>query len=126
MHVAIFGPYNGPNDAPADGEEERNLVRFSFLLHASLDLFDACLRENGAGQSPFLGLLQMLDPRLSLWGWQSVSGARLAVIIDEWGKNVPSGLGAAGILRQASEGRNGRSAASRKVQSADVEVVCLT
>ncbi|KAL8669718.1 MAG: hypothetical protein Q9168_005702 [Polycauliona sp. 1 TL-2023] len=31
-------------------------------------------------------MLQAIDERLSIWGWQTGTGTRFAVIVDMWGK----------------------------------------
>ena len=33
-----------------------------------------------------LGCLQNVDQRLSIWGWETGTGARFAIVIDIWGK----------------------------------------
>ena len=33
-------------------------------------------------------MLQMVDERLSIWGWETGTGTRFAVVVDAWGKGV--------------------------------------
>lgn len=34
-----------------------------------------------------LGCLQHVDERLSIYGWETGTGARFAIIVDAWGKD---------------------------------------
>ncbi len=44
-----------------------------------------------------LGLLQHIDERLSIWGWETGTGVRIAVIVDRYGRDGPNdGGGRAG------------------------------
>ncbi|KAL9634618.1 MAG: hypothetical protein Q9164_003987 [Protoblastenia rupestris] len=106
LHISLFPPYETQKSA---------LLEFSFLLNASLDIFDArCRDRNRVDQD--LGLLQAIDERLSIWGWQTGTGARFAIIIDTWGQG-----GKPVIERKGTgEGKEVRSVAGRGVQDADV------
>ena len=33
-------------------------------------------------------MLQMVDERLSIWGWETGTGTRFAVVVDAWGRGV--------------------------------------
>lgn len=33
-----------------------------------------------------LGMLQIVDERLSIWGWETGTGTKFAVVVDTWGK----------------------------------------
>ena len=37
-------------------------------------------------------MLQAIDERLSIWGWETGTGTRFAVIVDAWGKSGNKGL----------------------------------
>ena len=87
-------------------------IEFSFLLNTSLDIFDARTRDRNRVDQD-LGMLQAIDERLSIWGWQAVTGTKFAVIVDAWGKNGVRGGG-------AGEGDIGRV---RRVGDKDVKVV---
>lgn len=57
-----------------------------------------------------LGCLQHVDERLSIYGWETGTGARFAIIVDAWGK----------------EGRSyepGREGSQRALKDADVKSV---
>ena len=109
LHISLFPPYEAKKSA---------LLDFSFLLNASLDIFDArCRDRNRVDQD--LGMLQVIDERLSIWGRQTGTGARFAIIVDTWGKE-----GKPVVERKGTgEGKGGRSVAGRSVQDADVRSV---
>ncbi|KAL9001174.1 MAG: hypothetical protein Q9169_000358 [Polycauliona sp. 2 TL-2023] len=76
LHISIFEPHRAAKDAH---------LEFSLLLNASLDIFE--LRTNDRNRvDQDLGMLQAIDERLSIWGWQTGTGIRFAVIVDMWGK----------------------------------------
>ncbi|KAL8887915.1 MAG: hypothetical protein Q9205_007542 [Flavoplaca limonia] len=85
LHISIFEPHSATKGA---------FLEFSFLLNASLDIFE--LRTNDRNRvDQDLGMLQAVDERLSIWGWQTGTGTRIAVIVDMWGKQgrPSTGLG---------------------------------
>ncbi|KAL9099867.1 MAG: hypothetical protein Q9163_004692 [Psora crenata] len=106
LHISVFPPFEAQKSA---------LLELSFLLNASLDIFDArCRDPNRIDQD--LGLLQAIDDRLSIWGWQTGTGARFAIIVDTWGKE-----GRPVVERKGTgEGKEGRVIAGKGVQDADV------
>jgi len=57
-----------------------------------------------------LGLLKHVDERLSIWGWETGTGVRIAVVVDRYGKN---GIG-------DSRGGQGRMG-GRGVEGADMK-----
>ena len=57
-------------------------------------------------------MLQIIDERLSLWGWQTGTGARFAIIFDAWGKEGRRG----GVAE-------GGTAGSKGVVDGDVRLV---
>ena len=64
-------------------------------------------------------MLQAIDERLSIWGWQTGTGARFAIIVDTWGKE-----GKPVVERKGTgEGREGKLTAGRGIQDADVKPV---
>ena len=65
-------------------------LEFSFLLNASLDMFDARARDRNRVDQD-LGMLQAIDERLSIWGWETGTGTRFAVVVDAWGKGGNKG-----------------------------------
>lgn len=40
-----------------------------------------------------LGLLHAVDERLSVWGWETGTGARFAIVLDMWGREGVEGTG---------------------------------
>lgn len=38
-------------------------------------------------------MLQAVDERLSIWGWETGTGARFAVVVDAWGRGEEVGNG---------------------------------
>ena len=65
-------------------------LEFSFLLNASLDIFELRARDRTRVDQD-LGLLQSVDERLSIWGWETGTGARFAIVLDAWGKGGVEG-----------------------------------
>ena len=91
LHIALFPPHIGSPNA---------FIEFSFLLYTSLDVFDQRSRDRNRVDQD-LGLLQIVDERLSIWGWETGTGVRFAIIVDIWGneggvragKGVGKGVG---------------------------------
>ncbi|KAL2042238.1 hypothetical protein N7G274_004726 [Stereocaulon virgatum] len=81
LHIALFPPYTTNPSA---------YLEFSFLLNASLDIFDARSRDRNRVDQD-LGMLQAVDERLSIWGWETGTGTRFAIVIDAWGKTGEGG-----------------------------------
>ena len=102
LHIALFPPHD---------ENQNAHLEFSFLLNASLDIFEARTRDR-THVNQDLGMLQAIDESLSIWGWQTGTGTRFAIITDVRGKS-----GARGGLSD-SEVR-----VSKGVTDADVRVV---
>lgn len=48
-------------------------------------MFEARTRDRNRVDQD-LGMLQAIDERLSIWGWQTGTGTKFAVVIDAWGK----------------------------------------
>ncbi|CAF9913176.1 hypothetical protein IMSHALPRED_000935 [Imshaugia aleurites] len=82
LHIALFPPHTNHPSAH---------LEFSFLLNASLDIFDARARDRNRVDQD-LGMLQAVDERLSIWGWETGTGTRFAVVVDAWGKAGNKGL----------------------------------
>lgn len=81
LHIALFPPHTSIPSAH---------LEFSFLLNASLDIFDALARDRNRVDQD-LGMLQAIDERLSIWGWETGTGARFAVVVDAWGRSGNKG-----------------------------------
>lgn len=81
LHIALFPPYDSNKSA---------YLEFSFLLNASLDIFEARTRDRNRVDQD-LGMLQAIDERLSLWGWQTGTGTKFAIIVDARGKGFEGG-----------------------------------
>ena len=76
LHIALYPPH-----ASIPG----SYLEFSFLLNASLDVFDLRARDKGRVDQD-LGLLHAIDERLSVWGWETGTGVRFAIVLDVWGR----------------------------------------
>ncbi|KAL9128003.1 MAG: hypothetical protein Q9217_003229 [Psora testacea] len=109
LHVSLFPPYEA---------QKTGLLEFSFLLNASLDIFDArCRDHNRVDQD--LGMLQAIDDRLSIWGWQTGTRTRFAIVVDMWGKE-----GKPLVERKGTgEGKESRYGAGRGIQDADMRPI---
>lgn len=81
LHIAIFPPHTSTPSAH---------LEFSFLLNASLDIFDARARDRNQIDQD-LGMLQAIDERLSIWGWETGTGTRFAIVADAWGRGGNKG-----------------------------------
>jgi trafficking protein particle complex subunit 2 len=67
----------------------RTSLQFSLLLSSSLDIFEARARANastGSGLSGDLGLLQALDERLALYGFETNTGVKFVAVVDMKGR----------------------------------------
>ena len=83
LHIAIFPPHS----------QSSSHLEFSFLLNASLDVFDMRARDKSRVDQD-LGLLHAVDERLSVWGWETGTGTRFAIVLDMWGREgVEAGSG---------------------------------
>ncbi|KAL8721118.1 MAG: hypothetical protein Q9225_002141 [Loekoesia sp. 1 TL-2023] len=76
LHIALFPPHLST---------QRAHLEFSFLLNASLDIFELRTRDHNRVDQD-LGMLQAVDERLSIWGWETGTGTKFAVVVDMWGK----------------------------------------
>ncbi|CAO1600822.1 MAG: hypothetical protein LQ349_008087 [Xanthoria aureola] len=85
LHIAIFEPHSAAESAH---------LEFSFLLNASLDIFELRASDRNRVDQD-LGMLQAIDERLSTWGWQTGTGTKFAVIVDMWGKQGRPSTGSA-------------------------------
>ena len=62
------------------------------MLNASLDIFDLRARDRNRVDQD-LGLLHAVDERLSVWGWETGTGTRFAVVLDMWGREGKEAVG---------------------------------
>ncbi|KAL9000781.1 MAG: hypothetical protein Q9188_005582 [Gyalolechia gomerana] len=76
LHIALFPPHLSTQGA---------YLEFSFLLNASLDIFELRTRDRNRVDQD-LGMLQAVDERLSIWGWETGTGTKFAIVVDMWGK----------------------------------------
>lgn len=63
-------------------------------------------------------MLQAIDERLSIWGWQTGTGIRFAIIVDLWGKE--------GRKAGSDEGGDGKKVSGRGPGDADLRAVSST
>jgi hypothetical protein len=111
LHISIF-PSHAPSSSVSTGPI-RTPLQFSLLLSSSLDIFEARARANastGSGLSGDLGLLQALDERLALYGFETNTGVKFVAIVDMKGRkprekdSAGSGAGRAKGNEKASGG----------------------
>lgn len=76
LHIALFPPHVSNPSAH---------LNFSLLLNSSLDIFEARAQDKNRVDQD-LGCLQHVDERLSIYGWETGTGTRFAIIVDLWGK----------------------------------------
>ena len=93
LHITLFPPYEATKGAH---------LEFSFILNASLDIFDARTRDRNRVDQD-LGMLQAIDEKLSIWGWQTGTGTKFAIIVNVQGKGGGKG-GMADSATRASKG----------------------
>lgn len=119
LHISLFPPYTPPqppttipglNPKPPPSPSASTLLDFSFLLNASLDIFDARSRDRSRIDQD-LGLLQHIDERLSIWGHLTATGVKFAIIVDAWGKDGVS-AGVKGMLERSGTADSSLSASS--------------
>jgi trafficking protein particle complex subunit 2 len=90
LHIALF---------PATGqgyEAERNMLEYSFMLNACLDIFEARMPAKTIGHD--FGLLHALDERIAMYGWVTNTGVKLVIVVDMEGASaegmkIHAGLG---------------------------------
>lgn len=63
-------------------------------------------------------MLQVIDERLSIWGWQTGTGVRFAIIVDSWGKE--------GHISGTDGGGDGKKDNARGIGDADLRPVSST
>ena len=63
-------------------------------------------------------MLQAVDERLSIWGWQTGTGTRFAIVIDAWGRSGERGSGS-----ETTGSR--RAVADGDVKGVSSEATCL-
>ena len=51
-------------------------------------------------------MLQAIDERLSIWGWETGTGTRFAIMVDAWGRGGErsTGTDASGSRRAVADG----------------------
>ena len=76
LHISLFPPHSSTPGA---------YLEFSFILNSSLDIFDLRRRDKNRVDQD-LGLLHAIDERLSVWGWETGTGTRFAIVLDVWGR----------------------------------------
>ncbi|KAI4201815.1 MAG: hypothetical protein LQ350_003015 [Teloschistes chrysophthalmus] len=83
LHISIFPPHQNTS-APSDAAH----LEFSLLLNASLDIFEqrTTTTTTTTRVDQDLGMLQIVDERLSVWGWQTGTGVKFAIVVDMWGR----------------------------------------
>lgn len=81
MHIAVFPPHSHTR-----GQD----IEFQFLLNSSLDVFHIRSKDKTRLDQDF-GLLFAVDHRLSVWGWETGTGTRFAIILDMWGREAVMG-----------------------------------
>lgn len=74
------------------------------MLNASLDVFEQRARDRNRIDQD-LGLLQRIDERLAIWGWETGTGTRFAIVVD-YGVG-PGLLGAGSGLGEGEAGVKG-------------------
>ncbi|KAL8665481.1 MAG: hypothetical protein Q9202_002186 [Teloschistes flavicans] len=83
LHISVFPLHNASSSSSSSSSSAH--LEFSLLLNASLDVFELRTRDRGRVDQD-LGMLQIVDERLSIWGWQTGTGTKFAVVVDMWGK----------------------------------------
>ncbi len=100
LQITIF-PSHAPSPSVPYGPV-RTPLQFSLLLSSALDIFEARTRANattGSGLSGDFGLLQALDERLALYGFETNTGVKFVAVVDVQGrklKGVEDGAGEGG------------------------------
>lgn len=59
-------------------------VEFSLLIQSSLDAFEFRARDRSRVDQD-VGLLNAIDERLSVWGWETPTGTKFVIVLDAWG-----------------------------------------
>lgn len=132
--MAIF-PSHAPSATVPHGAI-RTPLQFSLILSSSLDIFEARARANattGAGLSGDFGLLQALDERLAVYGFETNTGVKFVAVVDMRGRKLkgveeaaPGDASASAMAK--GKGRGAAAAAAASVvglREGEVKVVCV-
>jgi trafficking protein particle complex subunit 2 len=135
LHITLFPSYAPTPSVPYG--PIRTPLQFSLLLSSSLDIFEARTHANattGAGLSGDFGLLQALDERLALYGFETNTGVKFIAVVDLRGRKLKgvedallSGAGEKGG-KEAGRGRGvgagGPAAGVVGLREGEMKVVC--
>ncbi|KAH0609031.1 uncharacterized protein H6S33_001259 [Morchella sextelata] len=110
--IAIIGKNNSPlhlSPFPATS----NTLKYHFLTHATLDVFQARLPLKSNGDSDF-GLLYSVDEGLAAYGWLTNTGVKIIVVVDVGGGGAGTPAMKDGELKPVF----------RALQTAYIQLVC--
>ncbi|CUS08140.1 unnamed protein product [Tuber aestivum] len=91
--IALIGRNNSPlhlHTFPQSPTSSPSTLKYHFLTHATLDVFQSRLPLKSNGDSDF-GLLYSIDEELAAYGWLTNTGVKIVVVVD-----VGSGAGGGG------------------------------
>lgn len=77
-----------------------NTLKYHFLTHATLDVFQARLPLKSNGDSDF-GLLYSVDEGLAAYGWLTNTGVKIIVVVDVGGSGTGTSAMKDGELKPA-------------------------
>jgi hypothetical protein len=131
LHITLF-PTHAPTPSVPYGPI-RTPLQFSLLLSSALDIFEARARANastGAGLSGDFGLLQALDERLALYGFETNTGVKFVAVVDMRGRKLKGVEDTAPDVGKVGGGKGrgvGQGAAAGMVglREGEMKVVCV-
>ncbi|OJJ03835.1 hypothetical protein ASPVEDRAFT_890968 [Aspergillus versicolor CBS 583.65] len=109
LHMSLFPPYSDSG------------IEFSFLLNASLDVFEIRQKQTSIDQD--LGLLHAVDERLASYGWLTTTGVKFLIIIDLIGGQTPFGINDAHGSIRSSFRESDLKPAFRALQTAYIQLL---
>ncbi|KAF2665695.1 Sedlin [Microthyrium microscopicum] len=78
--ISVIGKQNNPLLISLFPQEQRDPLEFSFLLSSCLDIFETRAPFKTADQD--FGLLQAVDERLAMYGWQTNTRVKFVIVVD--------------------------------------------
>ncbi|PUU75756.1 Sedlin [Tuber borchii] len=125
LHLQTF-----PSQPQSQPPSPSTTLKYHFLTHATLDVFQSRLPLKSNGDSDF-GLLYSIDEELAAYGWLTNTGVKIVVVVDVGGAGAVAGGGGAGGGGGGAGGGGGLGVKDgelkgvfRALQTAYIRLVC--
>jgi len=80
LHIYVASASNEASTEERGSRDQRDDLKYSFMLNSCLDIFEARMPSKGVGHD--FGLLHALDERLAMYGWLTNTGVKLVIVVD--------------------------------------------